>query len=547
MIISGMLCAALGLMVPWIRKILEIKEETVFPRQKADKVGYGRILIHVSMLIMLFLTFAYIWGISTFGSVRFEQIVFHLNMPLTGTADSLMSGIFESVIVRTLIAFAVFELLTSFPARRAYQIRGGKDQHLWFQVFPLHLPSTALAAACLLVWLSCLFSYADHFFGITEFIASQMDQSELFINDYVDPNEVKITFPEKKRNLITIYLESCETTAQDIENGGIFEGRNYIPELTQLAKENISFSHSADKLEGAVIAPACGWTIAGMVAQSAGIPLKLYQSNEPSDNEMDRFAYFLPGSVSIGDILKAAGYRNVFLAGSDFTFGGRRQYYTQHGDYEILDLLAMIEKQWIPEDYYVHWGFEDSKLYRLARETLTELAEESQPFNLSMLTVDTHAPEGYVCPLCPDIYENDYGNVLACSSRQLADFIDWCSEQPFYENTTIVITGDHASMAPDFFGNEYEKHNGDLNRKVYNVFINSAVEPVNQWNREFTTLDVFPSTLASMGVMIEGNRLGLGTNLFSDKETLAEQYGYEYLFGEMLKKSDFYDENILYP
>jgi len=549
MIIAGGLCIAFGLIVPWIRKIMGIKEEIVLHRQKTDTAGGKRILIHVFMLIMLLLTFAYIWAMSTFDSVRFEQIVFHLNMPLNGTADSMITEIFKSVIVRTLIAFAVFELLTSFPARRAYQIRGGKSQRLWFQIFPLHLPSTALAAACLMIWFVGLFSCANRFFAITEFIASQMDQSELYVKDYVDPNTVKITFPEKKRNLITIYLESCETTAQDVENGGIFENCNYIPELTQLAKENISFSHSADKLEGAVIAPACGWTIAGLVAQSAGIPLKLYKSNPtaPADNEMERFAYFLPGAVSIGDILKEAGYRNIFLAGSDFSFAGRRQYYMQHGDYEILDHPAMIEKQWLPEDYHVFWGFEDIKLYRLAKETLTELAEDSQPFNLSLLTVDTHAPEGYVCPICPDIYEDDYGNVWACASRQLADFIDWCRQQPFYENTTIVITGDHASMAPEFFNTEYEKRDGELNRKVYNVFMNSVVEPVNQWNRLFTTMDIFPSTLASMGVTIEGNRLGLGTNLFSDKETLAEQYGYEYLFSEMMKKSDFYDENILYP
>ena len=35
-------------------------------------------------------------------------------------------------------------------------------------------------------------------------------------------------------------------------------------------------------------------------------------------------------------------------------------------------------------------------------------------------------------------------------------------------------------------------------------------------NRDFSTLDFFPTTLASLGVQIEGDRLGLGTNLFSN-------------------------------
>lgn len=65
--------------------------------------------------------------------------------------------------------------------------------------------------------------------------------------------------------------------------------------------------------------------------------------------------------------------------------------------------------------------------------------------------------------------------------------------------------------------------------------------------RKFTTMDLYPTILASIGVKIEGNRLGLGTNLFSDESTLAEKYGYEFMFDEINKKSRFYDNNILYP
>ena len=36
---------------------------------------------------------------------------------------------------------------------------------------------------------------------------------------------------------------------------------------------------------------------------------------------------------------------------------------------------------------------------------------------------------------------------------------------------------------------------------------------------------MFPTMLASIGVKIEGERLGLGTNLFSDKPTIMEENG----------------------
>ena len=72
----------------------------------------------------------------------------------------------------------------------------------------------------------------------------------------------------------------------------------------------------------------------------------------------------------------------------------------------------------LPEDYYVWWGFEDEKLIEYAKEDLTELASSDQPFNYTMLTVDTHFEDGYVCDLCQDLHDgNQYGNVISCSDK----------------------------------------------------------------------------------------------------------------------------------
>ena len=82
------------------------------------------------------------------------------------------------------------------------------------------------------------------------------------------------------------------------------------------------------------------------------------------------------------------------------------------------------------------------------------------------------------------------------------------------------------------------------NRKAYNLFINSQIEPVNINNRDFTNMDYFPTILASMGVEIEGDRLGLGTNLFSDKKTLLEEYGYNNFVKEIDKNSKYYKNSF---
>ena len=211
-------------------------------------------------------------------------------------------------------------------------------------------------------------------------------------------------------------------------------------------------------------------------------------------------------------------------------------------------ILRLNEEGKIPMNYKETWGFEDEKLYEYAKEKLLELSKEEQPFHFSMLTVDTHTGGGYQCDRCPDTFETSYENVWACESSQLNDFIEWIQQQDFYENTTICITGDHSSMQEGFLMEyDYDKHIGNVERKVYNAFIHAIIEPVNMKNRKFTTMDYFPTVLAAIGVEIQGDRLGLGTNLFSDRSTLAEEYGFEDMFDELNKKSNFYNNVILYP
>jgi len=115
--------------------------------------------------------------------------------------------------------------------------------------------------------------------------------------------------------------------------------------------------------------------------------------------------------------------------------------------------------------------------------------------------------------------------------------VSWIQAQDFYENTTIVMVGDHLSMQADL----NEQLDGSNRRVTFNVFINSALDTANNKNRLFSTMDWFPTTLASMGVVMDSDRLGLGTNLFSDTATLLELYG-EYEFTrEIRSRSSFYE------
>ena len=129
--------------------------------------------------------------------------------------------------------------------------------------------------------------------------------------------------------------------------------------------------------------------------------------------------------------------------------------------------------------------------------------------------------------------------MVACTDRLVAEFVAWCQQQPFYKDTAIVITGDHPRMDTYLVdGASY------YDRTVYNCFINSAVSGEELTGREFTHMDIFPTTLAALGYHIDGECLGLGTNLFSGQPTLAEEKGFDWVQGEVSKSSRYYLETF---
>lgn len=497
-------------------------------KQKIKSIGYGFycILMIIISVIGWILYNLGNWVLETWGLLSIDEIIFHLKVPLEGTnSDVVMDGVRACLPMAVIVLFVCIFLIIGIKSKRIH----------------------CMIALLLIAVISCGSAVKSAYrvydeLDVKEYLASQKKESHFIEQNYVDPRTTQITFPEQKKNLIYIFLESMESTYASKEDGGGMDF-NCIPELTQLAEENTNFSNT-DKLGGGYPAYGGTWTMAGIFSQTSGIPIKNSEQTDDVNATLAEQSSFSSQARNLEDILANEGYNQCFMIGSDATFGGRRAYFESHGKgkTEICDYYTAKEKGQIPEDYYVWWGYEDQKLFANAQEKLTELGSKDEPFNFTMLTVDTHFEDGYVCDLCQDEFgDNQYANVMACSSRQIDAFIKWIQEQPFYENTTIVLSGDHLTMDSDFCNDVSE----DYERSVYNVFINLPEDLDTSFekthNREFATLDMFPTTLAAMGVKIEGDKLGLGVNLFSDEQTLTEQYGRDGLDKELMKKSKFYD------
>lgn len=272
-----------------------------------------------------------------FGEVPIGQLIYHLHTPLDGTNTSSFTGI---IVVLVVMLFGTSIVIIAIDKILDKKKKGGTFL-IWSGLFGIIVGAYAVGAAC-------------YHFNVIEYLEYVGEDTALYDEYYVDGRDVQITFPQQKRNLIYIYLESMETTYADQTSG--------VP-----INENLV---SNDTLN----------------------------ANWESDNN------YLPGVWTIGDILNAEGYNQEFMIGSDGKFAGRSSYFIGHGDYNIFDYYTVIDKGLIDEDYFDWWGFEDAKLFKYARNEILKLSKEDKPFNFTMLTVDTHFTDGYVCNSCEDEY-----------------------------------------------------------------------------------------------------------------------------------------------
>ena len=366
---------------------------------------------------------------------------------------------------------------------------------------------------------------------LDEYIKYRSQNTDIYEKYYVDTNTVDVKLPKNKRNLIIIYLESMEASLFSKENGGAFD-KSIIPELENIALNNISFSNT-NLLGGAYTLTSTAFTISSITASTTGTPVNIklfdgYTEDKP----------FMKSVKSLGNILSDNGYNLELIQGSEKEFGALDLYSINNGNYKIFDNNTAKEKGLVDKKYFEWWGIEDKKVLEFSKNEVLELSKENKPFMLMLFTMDTHFKDGYQDKTCEKNYKEPLANSYACSSKMINEYLNWLKEQDFYDNTTIVLMGDHQVMQDSFY-----KDHKDYERVNYNAFINS-VNKGNTKNRKFSQYDMYPTILASIGANIPGNRLGFGVNLFSGEETLIEKLGKDTFDQELLKTSDYYDKYI---
>lgn len=435
------------------------------------------------LLAVFLLCFSY-WLHRSFGQPDLAQIAYHLNfgVELMHTADPVIVRRFVRWCVLAPLAFLV---LMYYAERRWLRLIEHTPQRGRVMLYRLHrwFPQLMVMGAATF-WVSDVsaFKYVTADFG-----------PDYFGANYVRPAAVTVAAHQPK-NLVLIYVESLE---QRYSEPALF-GRDLLAPLNALP--GTSF-RSYQQVAGT------GWTIAAMVATQCGVPLErltLFDGNTQGQ-VMDSF---LKNAVCLPDLLAARGYRNVFMGGAATAFAGKGKYLQQHHYHEVYGREQWLQSG-VQERDMNGWGLYDADLFARARTRLRELSAAGQPFNLTLLTVDTHEPAGHLSSYCARRGFRGFEGVVSCTAQEVADFVRYAQDNGYLEHTNIVILGDHLSRKNPLT----KKLERAGERTIFNRFI--AREAPQQNRAQMLHFDMLPTILEFIGHEVPDGRMALGYSGFN--------------------------------
>lgn len=285
------------------------------------------------------------------------------------------------------------------------------------------------------------------------------------------------------RNLVIIYMESLERIYTD---NRIFPG--LTPNLDRWRAQGLDYS-------GYLTFTGADYTIAGLFASQCGAPYlpSPVRALDLGGNDANASS-FQPTLTCLGDVLHAAGYRQVFMNGVDLSFADDGTFFRMHGFDQVLGLQQLEEANGdgLPQP---GWGLYDSDLLRLAARKFSELGKSGRPFNLDVLTIDNHPPAGRPSPGCPKYSPNgnDTLQSVHCTDYLVGKFLDTISKNPAWKNTIVVVMSDHQSLRND----AWPLYPPAYKRRPL-LFILNAGQGLR--SMRFYHMDIAPTVLHLMGV-----------------------------------------------
>lgn len=468
----------------------------------------------VGYIVSFFLLLAVLWVSRKLGNPTIEQFIFHIQYASEGLNDfdkKLLSNFFRHVVIGS-VTIALLLLITERvlrPILRSYFSCNTVTRcagKVWSFLSLLVLVLAAIIAY------NC--------FGVADYLNADK-HDDYIARHYVAPQSLSITPRlQKPKNLVLIYVESLEAVYSDAT---IFD-KDLLAPLNDIA--GIRFNDFS-------AVPGTGWTMAGIIASQCGVPLKPLAVID-GNRVGTLFKKFLPGATCLGDTLKQHGYTNVFMGGADLTFAGKDKFFNSHGYDQTYGKKDWLESSRYDQKDLNGWGLQDDHLFAEARLKLDALEVAGRPFNLTLLTVGTHFPHGFISKSCAQSGGKTFTDIVTCTAQDVAYFVAYMRQKGYLENTRVVIMGDHLTMPNDV----YDKIRDLPHRSIYNLWVGDTALKQNRSN--IIHFDIAPSILEFIGFKVPEGRYGLGYSGFADADIRPPPHRLEEMRQKLMNVSPVY-------
>lgn len=426
------------------------------------------------------------------------------------------------------IVFLFYMIFMYYAAKRFWNFNVTELTVLSVVLIFLYVVNLNRHYSCLniLVWeFICslfLFLCLHQFYGDL-FVFSSLGKTNFYAENYVNLKELK---NEKKRNVIVLFLESFNEEFRKAGNGlevkdsDAIRFSDFIEGYAQRWTQGALFS----AFTGTHIHYVSDYFRYFVVYKLNSLKYQYILESEISNTVGENFDFYTPRINSLGKIGRKNGYQNLFVQGSSIAFSGTKSFLLNNGfDEENIYGEENLETVLGKKEYQNWQGYKDADVFSVFKQKISALDNE-RPFFAVLFTMDLHIGDNSYFKSLENIKENTIQN--------LNDFIDWFKMQDFYDNTTLVVIGDHNRMGKNVVTGE----------KIYNAFFNlpeNLKSDVNVY-RSFNQIDMFPTILEIMGFKLPERKAGMGVSLFAKNKTLSERLSYSEQSEVFAKLDRFY-------
>lgn len=233
------------------------------------------------------------------------------------------------------------------------------------------------------------------------------------------------------KNVIIIQLEAF----QNFPLHQSLDGQELTPVMDRLAAEGFYFPHVFQQ-----VGPG-NTSDAEFMSNTSVYPIgTLAMSTGFSDRE-------LPG---LPRLLRDKGYEAYTFHVNKAGFWNRNQMYP------ALGFNGYYDKGYFKNDHFNNFGASDEQLYATAVEKLAALQKKGTPFYAQLVTASSHhpfrIPESFKKIKVPEKLQEtmlgDYLTAVNYTDYAIGTLIDGLKRQGMWENTVLVLYGDHFGLQP---------------------------------------------------------------------------------------------------